>query len=144
MTDWTCPSCDRRFARRYQSHSCARHTVEEHLRGVQQSVIDIFDAFAGVVEDCGPYELAPTRSQIGFRVRRIFSGVVPRADALTGYLDLPRKESSNRFDHVADYTTKLWVHHFTLRTVAEIDADFAGWIRESYRVGTGEYLKGAG
>lgn len=141
MPDWICPKCERRFARRNQSHSCARHTAEEHLRGVEQSVLEVYEAFADVVAGCGPYELASTRSQIGFRVKRIFCGVVPRESALDGYLDLPRKVSSSRFDHVADYTDKLWVHHLTLRSTDEVDAEFAGWIQESYRVGTGDYVE---
>ena len=131
---WTCPACDRTFARTGQKHVCARYYVEDHLDAASSAARRIYDAFVARLAECGPFELAPTRRQIGLRgSKRIFAGVSFKGDQLSGYLDLPRRVSSPRFRNVSDYTHQLWVHHFTITTVDELDDEFAGWMAESLR-----------
>ena len=67
--------------------------------------------------------------------KRIFAGVSFKGDQLSGYLDLPRRVSSPRIRNVSDYTHQLWVHHFTITTVDELDDEFAGWLAELLRIG---------
>jgi len=42
-------------------------------------------------------------------------------------------------DHLA-HTKRLFVHQFRVTDVAQLDSQFAGWIREVYAVGAGEHL----
>ena len=85
----------------------------------------------------GPFELAPTKAQIGFQTNRIFAGVHLTERGLEGYLDLARKVESPRFRSVSPYTKRLWVHHFVLSSEDELDEEFAGWLGEAYEVGWG-------
>ena len=64
---WTCSACDRKFARTGQKHVCARYYVEDHLDAASSAARRIYDAFLARLAECGPFELAPTRRQIGLR-----------------------------------------------------------------------------
>jgi hypothetical protein len=141
---WTCPQCGRRFARTNQQHVCDTTTLEDHLRGKPGHVLDLFQRFAAHVQACGPFEYAPIRRQVGFRVNRIFAGVQLTDGGLRGYLDLPRRVDRPPFHHVSPYTKRLFVHHFAISSADELDEQFAGWVREAYEVGEGRHLTEAG
>lgn len=139
---WTCPDCDRTFARTGQSHKCERWTVADHTRGKPAEIVDLFDRFVAAARTFGTVDLAPVRGQVGLRgSRRIWGGLVLRADRIDGYLDLARQVDSPRFQRPTPYTKRLWVHHFRIQRAAELDDEFVGWIGESYAVCEGEHLR---
>ena len=137
---WSCPKCGRRFSRENQNHVHGRWTVTSHLENKNPRVLDLYDRFVELVRECGPFEYAPVRSQIGFSVKRIFAGVKLAEKGLDGYLDLDRAIRNPRFHHVAPYQRNLFVHHFRIRDIKELDSQFAGWVHESYAVGKGQHL----
>lgn len=93
-----------------------------------------------MVRASGPFEYSPVRSQIGFRVQRIFAGVKLTEHALEGYLDMPKIIKSQRFHDISPYQSNLFVHHFRVRSLNELNDQFAVWVRESYAVGEGRHL----
>jgi len=103
----------------------------------------LYSRFVQLISRCGPFEYAPVKSQVGFRVNRIFAGVKLTGEGLDGYLDMDRAVRSPRFHHVAPYQRNLFVHHFSIREVKELDAQFAGWVREAYAVRQGRHLMGS-
>ncbi len=138
---WTCPTCGRSFHRTGQLHVCGTTTVEDHLQGKPAPVVALFHAFARIVQDAGPAAYAPVKGQVGFRgERRIFAGVKLTKRGLEGYLDLPRRVDSPRFRRISPYTKHLFVHHFVLTDVDQLDPEFSGWIHEAYQVGAGKAL----
>jgi hypothetical protein len=140
---WTCPDCDRTFARTGQSHKCERWTVEDHTRGKPPATVDLFDQFVAAARTFGAVDLAPVRSQVGLRgSHRIYAGAVLRDGRVDGYLDMARHVVSPRFPRVSPYTKRLWVHHFRLTDPADLDDEFVGWIGESFAVGEGAHLRG--
>jgi hypothetical protein len=42
---------------------------------------------------------------------------------------------------VSPYTSRLFVHHLTLRSLEDLDDELAGWIAEAYEVGAGAHLR---
>ena len=137
---WTCPECGRKFAKEGQRHVHDTTTVQDHLEGKPREVVALYERFVEFVEACGPVALAPTKRQIGFQVNRIFAGIRLTERGLEGYLDIARKIDSPRFRNAAPYTKRLHVHHFRISDLDQLDAEFAGWIAESYAVGCGEHL----
>jgi hypothetical protein len=126
------------FARANQGHVCDTTTVDDHLRGQPAATVALFDRFAKLVADCGPFEYAPIRAQVGFRgPKRIFAGVRLTDRGIAGYLDLPRRVDPARFRSVAPYTKRLFVHKFEISAADELDAEFAGWLCEAHAVGRG-------
>lgn len=59
---------------------------------------------------------------------------------MRGYLDLQRRVDDDRILSVAPYTKRLFVHQFRVIKLAELDDEFAGWIREAYAVGQGAHV----
>ena len=116
-------------------------TVDDHLRDQPAASVALFDRFVELVAACGPYTVSVSKSAITFKgTRRGFAGARPDARGLKGYLDLQRRVEDPRFGSAAPYESRLFVHHYRVRELADLDATFAGWVREAYAVGRGDHL----
>jgi hypothetical protein len=115
--------------------------VQQHLDRATAEVAELFHRFSDAVAECGPFEYAPIRVQVGFRVNRVFAGVELRKTGLHGYLDLDGRVDSPRFVKIMPYTRRLWVHRFVVTSPEQLDEEFRGWIRGGYHVGEGSHLR---
>lgn len=116
-------------------------TVEDHLRNQPEGSVALYHAFVGLITACGPFTVSPSKTTITFKgERRGFAGARPDQHGLVGYLDLQRKLVDPRITSASSYTNRLFVHHFRIRDQAELDDEFAGWVREAYAVGQGAHL----
>jgi hypothetical protein len=116
-------------------------TVEDHLRSKPPATVELYRRFVELVEACGPFDYAVSRTAITFKgSRRGFAGAKPTARALDGYLDLQRRVEDPRIRRAAPYTKRLFVHQFRISAPDEMDDEFAGWVREAYQVGQGAHL----
>ena len=119
-------------------------TEERHLRGKPAEVVALYHQFIALARACGPFTYAISKSAITLKgTRRGFAGVRLRTTALGGYLDLPRQVRDPRISRSAPYTGRLYVHHFRVDALGQLDEEFAGWLDEAYRVGAGEHLRPA-
>jgi Domain of unknown function (DUF5655) len=119
-------------------------TVEDHLAGTPESSVALYREFVRLVEACGPFTYAVSKTSITFKgSRRGFAGARPDAAGLRGYLDLQRSVEDPRITNVSPYTKRLFVHHFRIRSPDEMDDRFAAWIAEAYAVGAGAHLPSA-
>ena len=116
-------------------------TVEDHLHGKPDAVVALYQRFVALVQACGPFEYAVSKTAITFKgSRRGFAGAKPTAHGLDGYLDLQRRVEDPRIRCASPYTKRLVVHQFRISAPEQLDAEFAGWVREAYQVGQGEHL----
>lgn len=116
-------------------------TVADHLRGKPAGSVALYEAFVALVAACGPFTYAVAKTTITFKgSRRGFAGARPIDRGLVGYLDLQREVRDARIRSVAPYTARLFVHHYRVSRPEELDAEFAGWVREAYDVGQGGHL----
>jgi Domain of unknown function (DUF5655) len=119
----------------------AEWSVEDHLRGKPPATVELYRRFVELVRACGPFEYAVSKTAITFKgSRRGFAGAKPTARSLDGYLDLQRRVEDPRIRRAAPYTRRLFVHQFRISAPDELDDEFAGWVREAYRVGQGAHL----
>ena len=137
---WTCPNCRRQFANRNQTHSCGRFTEADRLARMTPHVRALYDGFARLVGECGPYVLAPAKTRIGFQVRMIFADVVPQKASLHAYVILARRLEHPRFTRIESLGPRSHVHHFLIRRADELDDDVRAWLREAYAVGEQRHL----
>jgi uncharacterized protein DUF5655 len=120
-------------------------TVERHLAGLPDSIVDLYGAFISLVDTCGPFTYRVTKTAITLKgERRGFAGAKPKARWLDGYFDLQRPVHDERIRRVSPYTARLFVHQFRVSDVSQLDDGFAGWLREAYAVGAGAHLGSAG
>jgi hypothetical protein len=138
---WTCPKCKRRFVTRNMPHSCGRYSVQNFLAGKSQGAISLYEFFDALVHDCGPVQVAPAKTRIGFQVRMIFAAVNKLSDqGLDAHVVLTRRLDSTRFRRIETMTPKCYVHHFRIQSVDEFDDEVKSWLREAYQVGTQKHL----
>ena len=130
------------FANRNQSHSCEHHTVKQHLKGKSAHVRSLYEAFAALVEKCGPVSVVPTKTRIGFQVRMIFAAVSLTTQGLDGHVVLSRRLEDPRFTRIESISPKNHVHHFQIQSLEELDGEVAGWLKEAYQVGEQKHLSG--
>ena len=116
-------------------------TVQDHLRDKPPAVVALYRRFVELVQACGPFDYAVSKTAITFKgSRRGFAGAKPRADGLDGYLDLQRRVEDPRIRRASPYTKRLLVHQFRISAPEQLDEEFAGWVREAYQVGQGGHL----
>jgi len=116
-------------------------TVKDHLRDRPPAVGALYRRFVGLVQACGPFEYAVSKTAITFKgSRRGFAGAKPKANSLDGYLDLQRRVEDPRIRRASPYTRRLVVHQFRVSAPEQLDEEFAGWVREAYQVGQGGHL----
>jgi hypothetical protein len=116
-------------------------TVEDHLRDKPATVVALYRRFVELVQACGPFDSAVSKTAITFKgSRRGFAGAKPKAQSLDGYLDLQRRVEDPRIRSAAPYTKRLVVHQFRVSALEQLDEEFAGWVREAYQVGQGAHL----
>ncbi len=138
---WTCPHCDRQFANTNQQHSCGRFTVEQFLAWHGAPERELFERFAALAASCGDVTTAPARTRVGFQARMIFAAVNRLAPGqLDAHVVLARHRDDARFRKIEKVGPRSYVHHFTIRTVAELDETVRAWLREAYDVGEQRHL----
>jgi hypothetical protein len=116
-------------------------TVERHLLGKPPEVIALYRRFIELAQACGPFTYAISKTAITLKgTRRGFAGASPGVRMLRGYLDLQRRVEDARFTRSAPYTRRLYVHHFRVDSLGQLDEQFAGWLGEAYQVGAGAHL----
>ncbi|MFI7020095.1 DUF5655 domain-containing protein [Streptomyces sp. NPDC050164] len=116
-------------------------TVERHLLGKPDEIIALYHRFIGLAEACGPFTYSVAKTAITLKgSRRGFAGAGLAPGYLGGYLDLQRRIEDPRIRRSAPYTKRLFVHHFRITSMDELDDEFAGWLREAYEVGQGAHL----
>lgn len=137
---WQCPQCGRFFANRNQSHSCSRHTMDEHLAGKSPHAIALFQCFSDLVKSCGDLRVLPEKTRIAFQVRMSFAAVSLRRDRLVGHVVLARRLESPRFIKIETISPRNHVHSFSFSSREEMDSEVLAWLREAYLVGQQRHL----
>lgn len=116
-------------------------SIERHLAGKPDLVHDLYRQFIELVESCGPFTYTVTKTGISLKgTRRGFAGAKPKAHTLDGFLDLQHVVRDPRIVRSSAYTKRLYVHQFRINSTAQLDEQFAGWVREAYDVGAGAHL----
>jgi hypothetical protein len=131
---WTCPHCQRKFAKANQRHSCGQFTVEQYLGGKPAEIVALFDRLVALAKACGPVIVAPTKSMVLFKARTSFAEVKAKKDRLDVQVVIQKRVASPRFTRV----TALWpgcvVHSFQVEEIGQLDEEEVGWLKEAYEM----------
>ncbi len=138
---WRCPACDRSFANRNQSHTCAQlGDLRRHFAAVSPQVRATFDRILDFLAGVGPVTVLAEKTRIALQVRMSFAAFTPRRHWLNGHLVLARRVDSPRFRKIEEYSPRNVLHAFRLHSPEEVDDEFAAWLVEAYRVGEQRHL----
>ncbi|MDR2257159.1 MAG: DUF5655 domain-containing protein [Arthrobacter sp.] len=118
-------------------------TVERHLLGQPAASVELYHRFVALLEEIGPFSYAVSKSSITFKgTQRGFAGAKPVRNGLRGYFDARERWSDPRISSAAPFSRTLFVHHFRLASLDDLDAGVSDWLREAYAVGAGAHLDG--
>ena len=99
----------------------------------------IFDAVQSAVAECGPATVRVSRSQVGFRRRRLFAAAwVPdqylrgRHAPLVLSLFLPYRAASERWKEVVEPSAGRFTHHLELTKPEQVDAEVRRLLKRAW------------
>jgi hypothetical protein len=105
--------------------------LREHLQGRSPKALAIYREFVKKVKWCGPVVVLSGKSRIAFQVRMSFAAISLRRDGLDGHVVLARRLENPRFNRIESLSSRNHVHHFRLRSVADLDRELLAWLREA-------------
>lgn len=115
--------------------------MEKFLNGKSLEAIALYKRFSTLVRDCGPVQIAPAKTRIGFQVKMIFAAINQLSDrGLDAHVVLTRRLKGPRFRRIETMSPKCYVHHFRIQSMSELDDEVRSWLCEAYQVGTREHL----
>lgn len=84
--------------------------------------------------------MLPEKTRIAFQVRMSFIAVQVRRNYLIGHFVFARRVQNRRFLRVETFSPRNHVHAFRVNSLADLDDEFASWVREAYAVGEQKHL----
>src|SRR5262245_6839995 len=135
---WKCPECGQRFVTRNMSHSCGRHSIDEHFFNKNEEIRQIFDVLVRTVRSIGPVHVYAQKTRIVFQTRGRFVAIIPRRSHLGGHVWLKRRRTHELIYKIDDLG-RDFVHNFRITRPEDLDEGFLDLLREAYQVGSQEY-----
>lgn len=130
---WTCPSCDRTFARNKQSHVCEPGlSLEEYFSTGPPWERPVFEAVNAHVQTLGPVIVEPVAIGIFFKRPKLFVELRPLSKWVRLGLALARSVDDPRI------TSKLgdgW-YGIRLREPSDVDDQVRAWLTQSWDAGS--------
>ena len=130
---WRCPTCRREFPRARQWHSCQVKALEEHFRGRDPILREIFDELVARLRKLGPLKVDPVKTSINLVARNHIGAVSVRGTFLRlGFL-ADRRIADDRIVHVERLGPEKFGHSVILESVDDLDDVVMGWLAAAYR-----------
>jgi hypothetical protein len=109
-------------------------TLGAHLDRASPAVRQTVEAIQVCLTRIGPHALVPVKTMILLRSSANFGALVVRRDAVHVEFVLSRPIEHPRIGKRQPYGPRRHSHHVRLTSPHEVDAELAGWLRESYCV----------
>lgn len=110
-----------------------------YLEGAPESAVSLFRRFVDLARAAGPVTFELQRGPVVLcGSRRIFASVSVKGEGLAGHLVLPHPlDEDHRLTKAEPLTRTLFFHKYRVRSDADLDGRFAGWLRQAREVGDG-------
>jgi len=131
---WTCPQCQRKFAKSNQWHSCGKFTVEQYFDSKPCEIVALFERLVELAKACGPVIVAPTKSMVLFKARTTFAEVKAKKDRLDVQVVFQKRVANPRFTRISVPWPGCIVHSFQVEKIEQLDDEVAGWLQEAYEM----------
>lgn len=131
---WTCPDCDRRFARTNQGHECApAMSVEEFFETGPDFERPIFEAILAHLQQVDPdIHFEPVSVGVFFRRSSTFLSLRTRTRWIAVGFSLRRRLDGDRISRKVVEHGSRFHHVVNVRTVDEVDGELLEWITEAW------------
>ncbi|WP_235190767.1 DUF5655 domain-containing protein [Amycolatopsis rifamycinica] len=130
---WTCPRCDREFARAGQGHTCVPGgTVAETFAGRPPWQRAVYDAVLDHLHTLGDVHEDAVKVGVFLKRDRKLAELRPRARDVLVYLWLPRPVETARIAPASWASGPRVGHRLSLRAVSEVDDEVREWFTIAY------------
>jgi len=137
VSRWTCPACEREFARPHQSHLCVPGcSLDQCFAGKPPVQRPIYDALLAHLETLGPIHADAVQVGVFLKSERKLAEVRPKARCLLLALVLPRAIEEPRIARRIRISADRIVHVIKLTTLDNVDDQLRAWLTEAYDAAT--------
>lgn len=138
MTRWTCPRCDREFARARQSHTCVPGcTVDATFAGRPPRMRAVYDAIVDHLATLGPVHEDAVSVGVFLKRERKVAEVRPRSADVLLLIFLPHRVENARIRPLPGSTGARVVHRLPLREAGDVDDAVRDWLTIAYHDASG-------
>lgn len=131
-TLWTCPKCERRFARKGQAHSCRFFPLEQHFEGKPAGRLLYENFKRAVKKQVGSFKTESLECCIHFVSTFTFAAVKIFKDKICVDFSLSRKIKSKRIAKVVQMSAHRYLYVIDILNEDEIDEELMEWIQEAH------------
>jgi len=132
-TRWTCPACERTFARAHQSHTCVPgNTVDESFAGRPAEWRLIYDTLIAHLRTLGPVEEDAVKVGVFLSHEQKFAEIRPMARSVAVWLLLPYSIDSPRVARSERISASRFAVYLKLTSVDDVDDELLGWFEDAY------------
>ena len=131
---WICPNCHKEFRNVNQWHSCARLSIEDHIKNKPEFIQRTTSILIEKIKVFGDMEFNPVKSTIQVKAGATFLSIKPKKDVVELEFQLPYE--INEFPIVKNIriSGKRVLHHIYIDNPVDIDEQLMTWINESYQL----------
>jgi hypothetical protein len=130
---WTCPRCDRRFAKANQGHDCLPGiTVAKLFVDRPPWQREVYDAIITHLRTLGPVHEDAVSVGVFLKVPKKLGEVRPKSRWVSLYLSLPRELHDARVARVIDRSRANVWHDIKLTSASDVDDQLCAWLTEAY------------
>ncbi|WIV54361.1 DUF5655 domain-containing protein [Amycolatopsis nalaikhensis] len=127
-TRWTCPRCDREFARAGQGHTCVPGcTVEDTFAGKPPWQREVYDAVLEHVHTLGDVHEDAVKVGVFLKREHKLAELRPRSRDVLVYLWLPHPVTTARIAPAGWAKGARVGHKLSLRGVSDVDDEVRDW-----------------
>ena len=133
---WECPECGHEFVTANIWHSCGKYGFERHFEGKAPIVLELFEAFRELVEECGDVICYPQKTRIVFQSEMRFAHCVTRKNFLSIGMILPGEYPDfEQLTKIEEYGPRSFGHYFRIECEEDFDERFKELIQIAYEAG---------
>ena len=130
---WTCPKCKRDFFRINQSHSCVVYPIENHFKGKDKIVKQLFDDLVKRIEnEIGPIKIESLPCCIHLVSNYTFGAVWALKDKIRIDFRIDSKIDAPRIYKQEKMSVNRYLYYLDIVDRNDIDKKLIGWIKKAY------------
>lgn len=135
---WTCPECERVFARNKQAHSCESYPLDPLFFKSAKGVRELYDLLLARIKVFGPIDIRVGPYNVSVRNLSTFMSIMPERDHLT--IVFLRSELLDEFPIYQSHkqSSKRWANYVKIESPEEINHQLIAWLKDAYEITSGD------
>lgn len=131
---WICEICGREFKNTNQWHSCEQSTIEQHINGKPEFVVEIFHKLLDVVSQFGDIELLPLKTTIQIQRESTFLSIYLKKNKVHLEFQAREEKKLSCITKSIRISNNRIFHHAELKNIGEINEDVITTLKEAYNL----------